>query len=211
MTGAIAIDLFLTLDGVGQAPGGPQEDTEGGFPFGGWQAPLIDPIAGAAVGERLAAVDALLLGRKTYDIFAAYWPQHTDGLDGEIGRRFNRIPKYVASRTPQTLHWAGSTQLGPDLAAEVRGLRARHENVHVIGSLDLVQTLLGEQLYDELALWIHPIVLGRGKKAFPDGAIPANLSLLAPPIISGTGSVLLRYAPAGTPTTGDMSLDDRGV
>jgi dihydrofolate reductase len=102
-------------------------------------------------------------------------------------------------------------QLGVDIAAEVRALRDRHEEVHVIGSLDLVQTLLAEELYDELALWIFPVVLGRGKKVFPDGAVPARLSLLAPPITSPSGAILVRYAPAGAPTTGDMSSEDRGA
>jgi dihydrofolate reductase len=211
MAGRIAIDLFLTLDGVGQAPGAPDEDTDGGFRFGGWQAPVSDEIVGNAVGERLADIDALLLGRKTYDIFAAYWPHHTDGPEGAIGTLFNRIPKYVASRTSLTLDWEGTTQLGPDLVAEVLALRERHRNVHVIGSLDLVQTLLADELYDELALWVYPVVLGQGKKVFPDGAVPANLSLLAPPLTSGTGAVLLRYAPAGAPTTGDMTSGDRGT
>lgn len=201
MPGTIAIDLFLTLDGVGQAPGGPGEDPEGGFRFEGWQAPVADEVLGGAVVERLAGIDALLLGRRTYDIFAGYWPRHTDD---PIGAAFDRIPKYVASRTPRTLEWRGATQLGPDLVAEVRALRDRHRDVHVIGSLDLVQTLLAEELYDELALWIHPVVLGEGKLAFPRGAAPANLRLLEPPLVTGTGAVLLRYAPNGTPTTGRM-------
>jgi dihydrofolate reductase len=211
MTGRISIDLFVTLDGVGQAPGGPDEDPEGGFPFGGWQAPVTDEVVGQAVGERLAGIDALLLGRRTYDIFAAYWPHHTEGLDGEIGRLFNRLPKYVASRSRLTLEWQGSSQLGPDVAAEVRALRERHQDVHVIGSVDFVQTLLADELYDELALWVFPVVLGQGKKVFPDGAVPARLALVAPPIVAGTGAVLLRYAPAGAPTTGDMSSEDRGA
>lgn len=211
MTGRIAIDLFVTLDGVGQAPGGPEEDPEGGFPFGGWQAPVTDEVVGRAVGERLDGIDALLLGRRTYDIFAAYWPHHTEGLDGGIGQLFDRIPKYVASRSPRALDWRGSVQLGPDIAAEVRDLRARHEDVHVIGSLDLVQTLLADELYDELALWVFPVVLGQGKKVFPDGAVPARLSLLAAPITSPSGAVFLRYGPAGAATTGDMSSEDRGA
>ncbi|HEY0373490.1 MAG TPA: dihydrofolate reductase family protein, partial [Amnibacterium sp.] len=207
MAGRISIDLFMTLDGVGQAPGGPDEDPEGGFRFGGWQAPVTDEVVGQAVGERLAGIDALLLGRRTYDIFAAYWPHHTEGLDGGIGRLFDRIPKYVASRSPRDLAWQGSTQLGADIAAEVRALRERHRDVHVIGSIDFVQTLLAGELYDELALWVFPVVLGQGKKVFPDGAVPARLALVAPPIVAGTGAVLLRYAPAGAPTTGDMSSE----
>ncbi|MCU1474884.1 dihydrofolate reductase family protein [Amnibacterium sp.] len=211
MTGRISIDLFVTLDGVGQAPGAPDEDPEGGFRFGGWQAPVTDEVVGRAVGERLAGIDALLLGRRTYDIFAAYWPHHTEGLDGGIGRLFDRIPKYVASRSPRALEWQGSTRLGADIAAEVRALRERHRDVHVIGSIDFVQTLLAGELYDELALWVFPVVLGQGKKVFPDGAVPARLSMVAPPVVSGSGAVLLRYGPAGAPTTGDMTSEDRGA
>jgi dihydrofolate reductase len=211
MTGRITIDLFTTLDGVAQAPGGPDEDPSGGFPFGGWQAPFLDEIVGGAVTDGIAETDALLLGRRTYDIFAGYWPHHTTGVDGEIGTRFNAIPKYVASRSRLELGWAGSTQLGPDLAAEVAGLRERHENVHVIGSVDLVQTLLAEELYDVLTLWQYPLVLGRGKKVFPEGAVPTTLTLLDPPVVGSSGAVLLRYAPGGPVRTGDMDAPNRGV
>jgi dihydrofolate reductase len=211
MTGRIYIDLFTTLDLVAQAPGGPDEDTEGGFPYGGWQAPLFDEVVGRTVGEGIEKLDALVLGRKTYDIFASYWPHHTDGLDGGIGQKFNSIPKYVASRGTPALDWAGTTQLGLDAAADVAALRERHESIHIIGSIDFVQTLLAEEAYDELVLWVYPVVLGQGKKVFPDGAAPANLKLLEPPVTGASGAVLLRYGPAGLPTTGDMSEDDRGA
>jgi dihydrofolate reductase len=206
MTGRITIDLFTTLDLVAQAPGGPEEDTSGGFPFGGWQAPLPDDLVGREVMAGIDKLDALVLGRKTYDIFAAYWPHH-DG--GGIGPKFDRIPKYVASRGTPTLDWAGTTQLGPDAAADVAALRERHENIHIIGSIDFVQTLLAEKAFDELVLWVYPIVLGQGKKVFPDGATPANLRLLAPPVAGSSGAVSLHYGPAaGTPQTGDMTTED---
>jgi dihydrofolate reductase len=201
--GRLHIDLFTTLDGVAQAPGAPDEDREGGFRFGGWQAPLIDDIAGAQIGAGIAELDALLLGRRTFDIFAAYWPNHT-GQASEIARTFNAVPKYVASRGRPTLDWAGTTLLGTDLTAEIDGLRARHRSIHVIGSIDFARSLIDAQLFDVLNLWVHPIVLGEGKKVFPDGAAPANLRLLRPPEVSGTGVVLLRYAPAGLPAVGDM-------
>jgi dihydrofolate reductase len=205
--GLIQIDLFTTLDGVAQAPGGPDEDTEGGFEFGGWQAPLIDEVVGEQVGAGIAELDALLLGRKTYDVFAAYWPHQT----GMIGEVFNRVPKYVASRGTPPLTWDGSTLLGPDLASDVRALRDRHANVHVIGSVDLVQTLLAERLFDRLNLWVYPIVLGGGKKVFAGGAAPANVTLVEPALTSPNGAVLLRYALAeGRPATGDMTVDFRG-
>jgi dihydrofolate reductase len=204
--GLIYLELFATLDLVGQAPGGPEEDPEG-FTFGGWQAPLIDDVAGSQIETAYAGTDALLLGRRTYDIFAAYWPHQSD----EFAALFNRIPKYVASRGAPDLSWAGSTQLGPDLAGAVREVRDRHDHVTVVGSLNLVQTLLREHLFDRIDLWVHPIMLGVGKKVFADGVIPTNITLLEPPAASSKGTVHLRYARAdGTPATGDMSAPDNG-
>ena len=209
--GLIHLELFATLDLVGQAPGGPHEDPEG-FAFGGWQAPLLDEVAGAQVAAAYEGTDALLLGRRTYDIFAAYWPHQESGEDGGIAALFNGVPKYVASRGTPDLRWAGAVQLGPDLAAAVREVRDRHEHVKVVGSLDLVQTLLREGLVDRLDLWVHPIVLGVGKKVFDGGAVPADLQLLEPPVASPAGTVHLRYGfTGGTPATGDMSAPGRGV
>ena len=207
--GLIHIELFATLDLVGQAPGSPDEDPVG-FPFGGWQAPLIDDAAGAQIGAAYEGTDALLLGRRTYDIFAAFWPYQEGGEDNEIARLFNSVPKYVASRGRPNLSWAGSTQLGPDLAVAVDEIRDRHENIKVVGSLNLVQTLLREKLFDRLDLWVHPIVLGVGKKVFDGGAVPTNVALLEPPVSSPNGIVFLRYGLGdGTPGTGDMSAPDR--
>jgi dihydrofolate reductase len=209
--GLIYIELFATLDLVGQAPGGPDEDPAG-FPFGGWQAPLVNEVTGAQVAAAYEGTDALLLGRRTYDIFAGHWPHQEGGQDDDIATLFNRIPKYVASRGKPNLPWAGSSHLGPDLAAAVREVRDRHENVKVVGSLNLVQTLLREKLFDRIDLWLHPIMLGVGKKVFDNGAVPTNIRLLEPPAASETGTVYLRYALAdGEPQTGDMSAPDRGV
>ncbi len=204
--GRVVIDLFTTLDGVAQAPGGPEEDPSDGFPFGGWQAPLIDEAVGAGVDEAMRDMDGLLLGRRTYDIFAGYWPHHTTGTEGAIGQLFNRIPKYVATRDPgYPLEWEGSNRIGDNLAAEIAELRTRHRQVNVIGSVDFVQTLLAERLNDELRMWVYPIVLGIGKKVFPTGAAPANLRLTTAPVVSDRGAVLLRYAPEpGIPQTGTM-------
>ncbi|MET0931372.1 MAG: dihydrofolate reductase family protein [Aeromicrobium sp.] len=209
--GQIHIDLFTTLDLVGQAPGGPDEDPDG-FPFGGWQAPLMDEEVGSDVGGRLAGMDALLLGRRTYDIFAAYWPDQEDGVDGSIATQLNSVPKYVASRSTPELDWSGSQLLGPDLAGDLREARDRHTEIHVIGSIDLVQTLLRERLVDRLNLWVYPIVLGVGKKIFAGGAVPTSLSLAGPPVASASGAVLLRYdVVEGEPTTGDMTRPDRSA
>jgi dihydrofolate reductase len=202
--GLIHLELFATLDLVGQAPGGPEEDPVG-FPFGGWQAPLIDEVSGAQVDAAYDGTDALLLGRRTYDIFAGYWPHQDD----EFARLFNRIPKYVASRGEPDLSWAGSTRLGPDLAGDIREIRDRHEHVAVVGSLNLVQTLLRERLFDRIDLWVHPVMLGVGKKVFDGGTVPTNVTLLEPPAASPNGVVHLRYGLAdGIPATGDMSAQD---
>ncbi len=199
--GTIHIDLFTTLDGVAQAPGGPEEDPEGGFRFGGWQAPLITEFDGEQIDAGMQEMDALLLGRRTYDIFAGYWPHQ----QGPIAELFDRLPKYVASRGAPDLAWAGTSQLGPDLAAAIADLRARHSQVHVIGSLDLVQTLLAEGLFDRLNLWVYPIVLGAGKKVFAGGAVPTNLTLTQPALTSPKGAVTLRYQREdGVPATGTM-------
>ena len=202
--GRLHIDLFVTLDGVAQAPGGPEEDPSDGFPFGGWQAPLFDDVVGREVLAGIAAMDALLLGRRTYDIFAAYWPQHKGRHRGTAQRRaeVRRQPREARA------HRAGTTQLGPDVVADIRAARERHENLHVIGSVDLVQTLLAERLFDVLTLWMYPVLLGQGEKVFPDGIRPSALTLLEPPVSGSSGAVQLRYGPTGAdPTTGDMTVD----
>lgn len=196
--GRIVIDLFTTLDGVAQAPGGPDEDPSGGFRYGGWQAPYTDEVINEDVAAGIRRMDALLLGRRTYDIFAAYWPHHTDGPEGFIGRHFASIPKYVATRGALEPEWRDTTVLtGADIAQQIDALRDRHDELHVIGSIDLVQTLLRERVFDELKLWVHPIVLGSGKKVFPDGAAAARLRLIAPAVTGTEGILLLRYAPDG--------------
>lgn len=202
--GLIHIDLFTTLDGVAQAPGGPEEDPAEGFKFGGWQAPLFDDVVGEQVESGMVGMDALLLGRRTYDIFAGYWPHQ----DGSIAQLFNRIPKYVASRQTLDLEWEGSSQLGPDVVSALHELRDKHEHIHVIGSLDFMQTLFAERLFDRLTLWVYPILLGGGKKVFADGVVPTNLRLIEPVVASPKGAVMQRYALVeGTPAVGDMSAD----
>ncbi|MFJ9546650.1 dihydrofolate reductase family protein [Streptomyces erythrochromogenes] len=171
-----------------------------------------DEFAGEQIGAAYEGTDALLLGRRTYDIFAAYWPHQEGGEDDGIAALFNRVPKYVASRGRPDLSWAGSTRLGPDLAGAVREIRDRHEHVKVVGSLNLVQSLLREKLFDRLDLWVHPIVLGVGKKVFDGGGVPTSLTLLQPPAAGPKGTVYLRYGLAdGIPATGDMSAPDRGT
>ncbi len=194
MSGRIVIDLFTTLDGVAQGPGGPEEDTSGGFRFGGWQAGVPSEDVGAQVVAGMSDLDALVLGRRTYDILAGYWPQPTTGPAGAIGVLFNRVPKYVASRDSGIrLDWNGSTRIGADLAAELGAVRAAHRDIHVIGSLDFVHTLLAEGLFDELKLWVYPILLGAGKRVFDEGSAPRMLRLLEPARTDEHGVTLLRY------------------
>ncbi|RFA17345.1 deaminase [Subtercola boreus] len=208
MTGSIHIDHFTTLDGVAQAPGGPDEDPSGGFAFGGWQVPLGDETSGTQIFAGIEATDALLLGRRTYDIFAAYWPRQTEGPgpDSLVARTFNAIPKFVASRGAPDLSWSGSQLLGPDLTAEIATLRSRYEQIHVVGSIDFARTLVAEGLFDQLNIWVYPVVVGHGKRLFPDSGPPLALQLLSAEPASENGVVLLRYGSTGrVPATGDMS------
>lgn len=197
--GIIQVDLFLTLDGVYQAPGGPDEDREGGFGLGGWQGAYFDDESGETIGSEIEHLDALLLGRRTYDIFAGYWPAH--GGDDPISVKFKAVPKFVVSRTLTDPSWEGTTVL-TDVAAEVRALKDRFHEVHVVGSGDLVTTLLREDLVDRLNLMLYPLVLGSGKRIFGHGTVPAAFTLVKPPRAFPKGAVSLVYERAGDPVTG---------
>jgi len=201
--GKLIVTEFMTLDGVAQGPGGPQEDLDGGFVHGGWQAPVSDPESGEVMFEQARTMDALLLGRRTYEIFAEFWPKAPAEIP--FTALLNDVPKYVASRTlAEPLEWYGSTLLGVDLAESVAAVKERHDEVHVIGSLDLVQSLLQFGLVDRLHLWQYPLVLGSGKKVFAGGTVPAALRLTES-VIWPSGTLQLAYEPAGAPTYGDMS------
>jgi dihydrofolate reductase len=196
--GIIVANLFLTLDGVYQAPGGREEDTEGNFAFGGWQAPVSDDEAGAAIGEEIAKIDALLLGRKTYDIFAAYWPHQSD----EIGGTLNRVPKFVVSKSLTAPGWAGTTVL-PDATAAGR-LRDEYGEVHMFGSGVLIRSLLAADVLDRLHVWLYPVTLGQGKRLFDAGTIPASFRLAEPARSFPKGAVSLMYERAGDVETREM-------
>jgi dihydrofolate reductase len=197
--GIIVANLFITLDGVYQAPGGREEDPEGGFAFGGWQAPVSDDEAGASIGEEIARIDALLLGRKTYDIFASYWPQQSD----EIGGTLNRVPKFVVSSTLTDPSWAGTTVL-PDAAAAGR-LRDDFNEVHMFGSGVLIRSLLAADAIDRLHLWLSPVTLGQGKRLFDGGTIPSSFRLAEPARSFPKGAVSLVYERSGDVETQDMA------
>lgn len=168
----LIVTAFLSLDGVVQAPGGPDEDRSGGFRHGGWAAPHFDEAMLDFINDGMASLDALLLGRRTYEIFAAHWPHLGD--EDPVAARFNRIPKHVATRSQETLAWAGSQRLDADLPAAIQRLKSLPgKELQVHGSGTLVQTLLRHRLVDELRLWWFPVLLGDGKRLFGEG-MPAT-------------------------------------
>lgn len=196
----IVVNAFLTLDGVMQAPGGPEEDREGGFPHGGWMAPYA---ADGHVLKGLEDADGFLLGRKTYDIFAGYWPKVTDPAN-PVAAALNGLPKYVVSRSLERAAWNGSSVVRGDVVAELRRLRARPgRTVQTWGSAELLQTLLRNDLVDELRLFTFPVLLGAGKRLFAGGTAPAAFRQVeAVPL--GKGGVYLRLERGGKPEYGTV-------
>ena len=201
--GKLIVTEFVTLDGVAQAPGGPDEDREGGFPHGGWQAPAADSESGRVMFEQAASMDALLLGRKTYEIFANYWPSAPQDIP--FTSLLNGVPKYVASRTlAGPLAWQGSTLLANDLLESITAVKERHDEVHVIGSLNLLQSLLRFGLVDRMNLWLYPLLLGSGKQVFAGGTVPTALRLTES-VTYPSGTLHLTYETAGVPTYGNLA------
>ena len=198
----VLVQTFVSLDGVMQAPGGPDEDRSGDFEFGGWTFPFWDDELGAAeMGKLLAGGFDLLLGRKTYDIFSAYWPQKDD----EVGRVFNPARKYVVSRTLEGADWNNSVILrdaGRDVAALKRQDRP---DLWVVGSGALIQSLLEHDLVDELQVWTFPVLLGKGKRLFGSGTQPMGLRLAEPATVSRTGVVIATYERAGEVRVGSFA------
>ena len=200
----IITGAFISLDGVMQSPGGPEEDPTGDFTFGGWVWPYADDVFGKAVDDLFEAPFDLLLGRKTYEIFAAYWPYQSG--DDSIAKRFNAVTKYVATRSKPLLTWKDSVVLN-DAAADIA--RLRHEdgpNLITQGSSNLIQTLLAHDLIDEFKVFTFPIVLGRGKRLFRADARPMALKLVDSRH-STTGVTIGSYQRAGTVTTGDFTMN----
>ena len=201
----LTVATFTSLDGVMQAPGGPQEDSTGGFASGGWTAPHFDPALGGAMGEIFGRPFDLLLGRKTYEIFAAHWPYVTDPND-PIAPTFNRITKYVASRSKPKLAWQNSRLLGDDVVAALKEIKAADgPDLLVQGSSDLLQTLWQHSLVDEFSVLIFPLVLGKGKRLFGSGTTPAGLRLVKSRSFP-TGVIVANYVPDGAVKTGDFQL-----
>jgi dihydrofolate reductase len=213
----LTVNTFLTLDGVMQAPGGPEEDPSDGFRFGGWSAPLwdhgMDEVMGGVMGEPFD----LLLGRRTYEIFAAHWP-HADeraarggdesGVDDEAAAALNSARKYVASRTLDRVDWNNSVLLEGDVVEAVAELKRQPgPEIQVHGSADLLQTLLRSDLVDELSLFTFPVVVGHGKRLFTDGAAPTGMKVVDAKVF-GTGVVWARYAREGNVDTGSFAFED---
>ena len=196
----LTVTIFTSIDGVAQAPGGADEDRDGGFDQGGWLMPHADDVFGAAIEARFAAADAFLFGRRTYEIFAGHWPKVTDP-DDPVAGRFNTLPKYVASTTLTDPEWEGTTVVA-DVPAEVARLKeepGRELQVH--GSVTLIQTLARENLVDEYLLMVAPVILGDGKRPF-EGATPAGLELVGSKTAS-TGLMVQTYRPTGAPKRED--------
>jgi dihydrofolate reductase len=201
----LIVSTFLTLDGVMQAPGGPEEDPEDDFAFGGWSVNYWDDKMGQVMDEAMSQPFDLLLGRKTYEIFAAYWPHASD----EAGAKpLNDATKFVVSRTEPSLDWSESVLIEGDVAQGIIALKKEEgPELQVHGSGNLIQTLLRHELIDEFRLWTFPVVVGRGKRLFSDGTVPAGLKLVANKL-STTGVVMATYVPSGEVVTGSFALDD---
>jgi dihydrofolate reductase len=193
----ITVLTFVTLDGVMQAPGGPEEDSSGVFQYGGWTVPFFDEFLGNEMGEQMGRPFDLLLGRKTFEIFASYWPQHESPI--------NDATKYVASHTMTEHEWEKSVFLNGDVATEIKELKAQDgPDLQVHGSSQLIQTLLENALVDEFWLKIFPVTVGGGKRLFGEGTMPANFKLLESKS-SPSGVIIASFARAGEIETGSFA------
>ncbi len=201
----LVVSTFLSLDGVMQGPGGPEEDPSGGFTHGGWSVNYWDDVMGKVMGEAFSQPFELLLGRRTYEIFAAHWPYVTDDPGAD---KLNSIPKHVASTTLDRVDWNNSTLIAGDVATYVAALKNQDgPEIQVHGSGDLIQTLLKHDLVDEFRAWTFPVLVGAGKRLFGDGTVASGLRLVDTRI-SGTGVVMATYQRAGDIDYGTFALDE---
>jgi dihydrofolate reductase len=202
----LVVNTFLTLDGVMQAPGAPEEDPTGGFTHGGWSVNYWDDLMGQVMGEALGRPFDVLLGRRTYEIFAAHWP-HVSG-DDPAANPLNRATKYVASTTLTEVEWSNSILLEGEVAEAVRRIKDEEgPEIQVHGSGHLAQTLIRNDLIDEYRLWVFPLVLGTGKRLFAEGTVPAGLRLVDAKT-SSTGVVISTYRRAGAIDLGSFALEE---
>jgi dihydrofolate reductase len=198
----IVVLSFISLDGVMQAPGGPEEDTSGDFKYGGWTVPYFDDFSGAVMGDQMSMPFDLLLGRKTYDIFASYWPNQSGDIPAGV---FNKATKYVASASSPELTWENSVLIDGDVAANLKELKQQDgPMLQVHGSGNLIQTLLQNDLVDELWLKIFPVTLGKGKRLFAEGTMPAAFELTESKT-SPSGVIIANYKRSGEVKTGSFA------
>lgn len=212
----LIVGTFISLDGVMQAPGGPEEDTSGGFKFGGWLVPHMDETTGSAVGALFDKPFDLLLGRRTYDIFAGYWPyvqkdtkaKNYDAGTAEMGRKFDKATKYVATHRASSLGWENSKALGEDIKASVTALKKTSgPDLVVQGSSALIHQLLATDLVDVIQLLIFPVVLGKGRRLFDGSEAPSGLKLVESKA-STNGVILARYERGGEVKTGSFVFEN---
>ncbi len=203
--GELTATTFLTLDGVMQAPGGPDEDTSGDFTHGGWLVPFFDPVMGEEMTVIFSKAAAFLLGRGTYDIFAAHWPKVTD-TDDPVANRLNSLPKYVASRNRSNFDWNTTSHI-TNLEREIAELKENLQGeLQVHGSPGLLQTLIQLDLVDEHRLFVFPVVLGTGKRLFAKGALPREMSLQSSKTTT-TGTIISTYRRGGKLRGGSFALE----
>ena len=202
----LAVTTFLSVDGVYQGPGGPNEDRSGGFDRGGWLVPHFDQATGEFMDSTFANVDAFLLGRRTYEIFAASWPMSTDPND-PVATKLNTLPKYVASTTLTDPEWANSRVIEGDVADAVRDLKGREGGeLQVHGSGQLVRFLLEHDLVDRLNLLVFPVIVGAGRRLFPESGIPTGL-VLEESRTTPSGVTIAGYGTAGRPQFGSLDAE----
>ncbi len=208
----IIVVEFMSLDGVTQAPGGPQEDISGEFKFGGWLVPYGDQDLNEALKISYGAPYDLLLGRRTYDIFAGHWPKVAEGMKGKnvdeseinFARDFNACIKYVATHSPESLGWKNSESLGNNIVKTIESIkRTGDKNLLVVGSSNLTHTLLTHDLVDELHIYMAPIILGKGKRLFDEHSKPRAFKLTRS-VTSGSGMILMHYSREGEVKTGSF-------
>jgi dihydrofolate reductase len=200
----LMVTTFVTLDGVMQAPGGPGEDDSGGFSHGGWSVNYWDELMGQVMHEATSRPFAMVLGRRTYEIMAAYWPHAPEEAGGKV---FNEATKYVAARSHPTLEWSNSVLIEGDAADGIAALKEEDgPELQVHGSGNLIQTLMRNNLVDRYRLWVFPVVIGSGKRLFSEGSAPSALRLVDSKV-STTGVVIGTYEPAGEIVTGSFAPD----
>jgi dihydrofolate reductase len=201
----LVVNTFITLDGVMQAPGGPEEDPTGDFNYGGWSFNYWDGLMGQVMSESMEKPFELLLGRKTYEIFAAHWPFMKDDPVAEL---FNKINKYVVSKSLEEVDWKNSFLIKNDIVREIKKLKENDgPELQVHGSSNLLQTLIKQKLIDEFRIWIFPVTIGKGKRLFDKGTIPSGFKLIDSKI-SSTGVIIASYIPDGEIKSGSFALDN---